>query len=1327
MADPVNYSIGLDIGTNSVGWAVVDENFNLQRRKGKNLWGVRLFESAETAESRRLARGQRRRYVRRKERIILLRELLENMVLEKDSTFFIRMEESFRHLEERQSGVKYNLFIDKEFTDKEYFERYPTIYHLRKMLIDSSEKQDPRLIYLALHHILKYRGNFLYEGQSFSMNNSKNAKEIIRDTLQQLDELTGFRNNLAQDNKVDGLYELISQLDGDKRKKQKEILNFLLENTGDKRVIEESIKILLGYKGSLAKLFSDESLLDDSGKEIQIEFSSSQYEDEEDAIGLLLEEKFFLIESLKSIYSLMVLQGILSGSENISEAMIDKYDKHKKDLQFLKKIFKKHFPDQYGDFFRSDDSKAKNYTNYVKGITKCSVEDLHKNISRILSSKEEALKDKNVIYCLEEIDKNDFLAKQNHRDNGAIPYQLNKAELERIIENQKRYYPQLLENKEKIISLLEFRIPYYVGPLNPKSEFAWIKRFSDEKIYPWNFDRIVDKDLTAEGFITRMTNYCSYLPEEKVIPKNSLLYSEYMVISEIKQIKINNRFLSTSDRNRIFEGLFKKQKNITERRLKDWLDEIDYPKNKTSYDGYDITGYQKEKQFATSLRSYHDFTKIFGEINSSNKEMIELIIYWITVYEDKEIVKRRLKKELNLPSEKIKEICRLRYTGWSRLSEKLLTGLKTDYFNGRQMTIMQLLQETDENFMQIISNKDYTFSEQIKEHSVNLIGEKIVYENIKDLQGSPAIKRGIWQTSRIVEELVKVMGQDPDKIFLEFAREDQPSRRSRSRFQQLRKLYETLSKELGDYNKELLSELRDNEGNINKEKFYLYFLQNGKSLYSGKKLDLNNLENYEVDHIVPRSIIKDDSFDNKALVLRSENQSKEDNYPLDMDIQKKNFGFWKYLLDNNLITPKKFNALTRIDRGTNEYEHGFINRQLVETRQIVKKVANLFEGRFLNTDVVAIKADLVSNFRNQYNIYKVREINDLHHAKDAYLTAVMGTYLLKRFPGLDKEFIYGEFRKSKEKARKKTSKQKNGFVIATMDQDYHDVETGEIVWKKDEQISKIKRTSAYNDCFVTKKLEEGTGQFFELTLRNKKDANATKQELVPRKKGWEPEKYGAYGSLREAYFVLIEHEYRGKRKKEIIGIPINKSLEIKNKANTLEKYLTEERDYINVKIIKKRILKNQLLIEDNKPIYLASSQEIHNAKQLKMPIRLEEYIYQIVRGSEKTNKEKNKEVYDELLEKLRNEYELFPEVLRTMQDFRDTFLILSVEDQSKVLLELIKVTRANASNANLGAYELNGKKLGNRIGRKSRYSIKFNDTYFITHSITGIFEKREKL
>lgn len=87
------YNIGLDIGTSSVGWAVVESDTQKIIRKGKGdnrkaLWGVRLFEEATTAEGRRNFRSTRRRYDRRRNRIKLLQDEFQDEINQVDETFF---------------------------------------------------------------------------------------------------------------------------------------------------------------------------------------------------------------------------------------------------------------------------------------------------------------------------------------------------------------------------------------------------------------------------------------------------------------------------------------------------------------------------------------------------------------------------------------------------------------------------------------------------------------------------------------------------------------------------------------------------------------------------------------------------------------------------------------------------------------------------------------------------------------------------------------------------------------------------------------------------------------------------------------------------------------------------------------------------------------------------------------------------------------------------------------------------------------------------------------------------------------------------------------
>ena len=105
------YYLGLDIGTNSVGWAVTDESYNLCRFRGKDMWGIRLFEAAETAQERRLKRSGRRRLKRRAQRIKLLQEIFAEEIAKIDKSFFIRLNESKLHLEDKSVKEKHTLFI----------------------------------------------------------------------------------------------------------------------------------------------------------------------------------------------------------------------------------------------------------------------------------------------------------------------------------------------------------------------------------------------------------------------------------------------------------------------------------------------------------------------------------------------------------------------------------------------------------------------------------------------------------------------------------------------------------------------------------------------------------------------------------------------------------------------------------------------------------------------------------------------------------------------------------------------------------------------------------------------------------------------------------------------------------------------------------------------------------------------------------------------------------------------------------------------------------------------------------------------------------------
>src|SRR5699024_2064542 len=98
---------------------------------------------------------------------------------------------------------------------------------------------------------------------------------------------------------------------------------------------------------------------------------------------------------------------------------------------------------------------------------------------------------------------------------------------------------------------------------------SWVVR-SGEKIYPWNFDQVVDLEQCREHFITRMTAKCTYIGED-VLPKDSLLYSRFMVLNELNNLRINGKPISVKLKQDIYTNLFGKGRKVTQAGVKKYL------------------------------------------------------------------------------------------------------------------------------------------------------------------------------------------------------------------------------------------------------------------------------------------------------------------------------------------------------------------------------------------------------------------------------------------------------------------------------------------------------------------------------------------------------------------------------------------------------------------------------------------------------------------------------------------------------------------------------------------------------------------------------------
>lgn len=504
------YSIGLDIGTNSVGWAVITDDYKVPSKKmkvlgntskkyiKKNLLGALLFDSGITAEGRRLKRTARRRYTRRRNRILYLQEIFSTEMATLDDAFFQRLDDSFLVPDDKRDS-KYPIFGNL-VEEKAYHDEFPTIYHLRKYLADSTKKADLRLVYLALAHMIKYRGHFLIEGEFNSKNNDiqKNFQDFL-DTYNAI-----FESDLSLENSKQ-LEEIVKDRISKSAKKDRILKLFPGEkNSG---IFSEFLKLIVGNQADFKKYFN----LDEKAP---LHFSKESYdEDLETLLGYIGDYYSDVFFKAKKLYDAILLSGILTVTDNgteapLSSAMIMRYKEHEEDLALLKAYIRKISLETYNEVFKDDTKNG--YAGYIDGKT--SQEDFYVHLKKLLAGLEGA------DYFLEKIDREDFLRKQRTFDNGSIPYQIHLQEMRAILDKQAKFYPFLAKNKERIEKILTFRIPYYVGPLaRGNSDFAWSIRKRNEKITPWNFEDVIDKESSAEAFINRMTSFDLYLPDRKSV------------------------------------------------------------------------------------------------------------------------------------------------------------------------------------------------------------------------------------------------------------------------------------------------------------------------------------------------------------------------------------------------------------------------------------------------------------------------------------------------------------------------------------------------------------------------------------------------------------------------------------------------------------------------------------------------------------------------------------------------------------------------------------------------------------------------------------------
>lgn len=1308
-----DFYLGLDLGTASVGWAATDTQYNLLRAKGKDLWGVRLFNEASTAAERRQKRVSRRRNEREKARKAILKDIFADAINEVDPAFYLRLKESFLKIEDRSDGnsQKYSLFNDPGFTDKEYHEKYKTIFHLRKDLLHSDKAFDVRLVFLAIYNMFEHRGHFL----NSSLDPEKNETHFKEAYMELAEALNDFDIALPSYPDLDRVEKILSDRNKSRSVICKELAEYL-NISKDKSDLFSIVKLICGLKVKIRDLGDFDKLSEDDEKRGKgFGFREANYEEESAEIHDIIGDEWFdLIEKIKNVHDTGLLSSIMLGCEYLSDARVKIYEQHGDDLRQLKRVLSQYDKSSYIKIFRKISDAS--YSAYVG-----SVNSYGRSIRRKAEIKNRGKAElyKTILKALESVPADDpdrtdiknkiaaetFLEKQLTNQNGVIPNQVHSRELRKILRNAEKYLPFLsekddsgLSNSEKIIALFEFRIPYYVGPLgqsvNEKGgNNCWAVRKESGQVLPWNFKDKIDEAASAELFIKRMLRRCTYLNDEVTLPKNSLLYEKFMVLNEINAISINGKRLESDVKRSLYKDLFMSGKKVSKAKIKEYLVSINKMDPRSEIAGIDVTCNQ-------SLTSVAKFKPVFGESFEEDREMIEDIIFWGTIYSgDKEFIRSKIEDKYPdvLSESQMKRILGYRFSGWGRLSREFLETMGTSKETGEINSIIGFLWDHQVTLMELMSS-DFTFKEEIGSRVKNAMKplNEWSVEDLDELYLSPSVKRMTWQAMKIVEELTRVLGKQPKRIFVEMTRGDGEKKRTTSRKDKLIGLYKNIGKEGDSWRKEL-EKLPDQT--FKKRKLYLYYMQKGKCMYTGETIDLSRLMDdnlYDLDHIYPQHYIKDDSIENNLVLVKKQKNAEKLDMPVTAEIQKKMYSFWLELKTSGFVNDEKFTRLTRNNRVfTIDEKAGFINRQLVETGQASKAITQILKQSMGNSsEVVFSKARLVSDFRDTFDIPKARSLNDLHHAQDAYLNIVVGNCYFVKFTNNPLNFL--------KNAEKDPEAEDLKYHLGRFF--FKDIKNiNETAWlsgnSQNPTIDTVMRTVNRLTALVTFKVEEGHGEFFKETVISHDEAKegsyiGVKTRNSPLRKVTE---YGGKTSVSTLGYALVEYKEKNKQIKLLRDLPVllgdSRSLTDQCVYEYIKNSLIREgklKEAESLRLCERFIPKQSLVKVNGYHYYLGgrTGDQIYliNAVQLKLQKQWVKYIHKIEKANAKEDydetdsnrcklitKEKNLQLYKYLIGKLKKppySNRLTP-ITDTLENGIQAFETISEAQQCKLLEGII--------------------------------------------------------
>ena len=463
-------------------------------------------------------------------------------------------------------------------------------------------------------------------------------------------------------------------------------------------------------------------------------------------------------------------------------------------------------------------------------------------------------------------------------------------EYDRIMAAQRVFYPELLT--DALIGRIRDRIIFYQRPLKSCKQLVSFCEFEKkEKV-------IRVKHTNKEGVEELVEKTITIGP--KVAPKSSPIFQVCKVWESIHNIRLyhpdgTERVLEQEEKQKLFDYLQENDKlslTVLRKELKIkpkdklWCDKLlvnGIAGNTTAailrkvLKGYEQ--YEGLLRFNLTTRDSHEVDEdgVIRPIIDESYQNEPLYKLWHILYsiEDREEMRSALIGQLGIKAEDLD----------SGLMDALykIDFVKQGYGNKSAKFICKLLPHLQEGKM---------YSEAAEaagvRHSDSMTAqerdERSLLEEIPLLQKNalrqPVVEKILNQMINLVNALKREHGEI-DEVRVELARELKMSREEREETTRSNNAREEENKTKAEYIKEKHG-LTPTKSRI--QKYRLWEESGGCCIYCGKHVDLEQFlrgEEIEVEHIIPRSILFDDSMSNKACACRSCNQEKGNRFAME--------------------------------------------------------------------------------------------------------------------------------------------------------------------------------------------------------------------------------------------------------------------------------------------------------------------------------------------------------------------------------------------------------------------------------------------------------------